>query len=792
MGAIRMCARAELRRRWRHVVALTIFVGFAGAVVLALFAGARRTDSSLARFEQSSRAANLEVDAGDATPAQIEAFRHAPGVAAVGLLRQFTMTTRGGRFLPTAGQLDDTFGKVIDRARVLDGRAADPDRADELTIGETLAEELHLHVGDRITFVTYTPDDLAIASTSPEPHGPPVSFRVVGIVRRPLDLGGRGAAGGVIVPGPAFTARYRDVIGSYAGTVVRVRTMRDADVARVASAARRIFGNQPLFSFTNLSVEGQGAQNAIDVTTVGLLVAAAVAALTTVAGIGIAISREIALSDADQPTLRAVGVRPLERVLAASAIGVPIALAGSLLAVLVASAASPFFPIGVARRAEPQPGIRIDGLALGAGFVVVALVVYAVAVLAATRSTRVGQSDTFAARPGLAARTMSQLGIAPPVAVGVRFAVDRGRGSRALPVWSSLLGASLGVLVVVAVLVFSAGLDHLVSTPAAFGWTWDSLAGDPQAMVRGPDDCSPIETRLTKLRGLAAVASICNGSVAIEKRPAQGYAIRELRGRIEPTIADGRAPTNSDEVALGADTLAAARKEVGDRVHITGPDRMQTFRVVGQAVFPSVSDPEPLADGAMFTPAGLSSLGKATQGWNMVVRYAPGADRPAVVRALRRVAGSGEFEGLQGTVPAEVDRVRQIRGLPVALAVFVSAVALTAVGFALVTAVRRRRHELAILKTLGFARGQLREVVAAHATTVGIVGLAVGIPLGLVAGRLTWEAVADELGVANDPVWPVLGLAVLVPTALIAVNVIAAVAARPAARTQPATVLRSE
>src|SRR5262249_12348882 len=155
-----------------------------------------------------------------------------------------------------------------------------------------------------------------------------------------LDLGGRGTAGGVIVPRPAVTTRYRDIIGSFGGTIVRVRTKRDADIARVASAAPRALRNQPPFSFTDLSVEGQGAENAIDVATVGLLVAAAVAALTTAVGIGIAISREVALSDADQPTLRAVGLRPLERVLAASAIGVPIALGGSLLAVLVGSAPS--------------------------------------------------------------------------------------------------------------------------------------------------------------------------------------------------------------------------------------------------------------------------------------------------------------------------------------------------------------------------------------------------------------------------------------------------------------------
>ena len=55
MRAVWMLAGSDLRRRWRSVIVLTLFVGVAGAVVLALVAGARRTESSaLARFERST------------------------------------------------------------------------------------------------------------------------------------------------------------------------------------------------------------------------------------------------------------------------------------------------------------------------------------------------------------------------------------------------------------------------------------------------------------------------------------------------------------------------------------------------------------------------------------------------------------------------------------------------------------------------------------------------------------------------------------------------------------------
>ena len=79
----------------------------------------------------------------------------------------------------------------------------------------------------------------------------------------------------------------------------------------------------------------------------------------------------------------------------------------------------------------------------------------------------------------------------------------------------------------------------------------------------------------------------------------------------------------------------------------------------------------------------------------------------------------------------------------------------------------------------------MRATVAWHAGIVAVIGLVVGIPLGLVVGRFVWAKLADELGVSADPTWPVVGVFLLVPVALLAVNLIAAFPARAAARTRP-------
>jgi ABC-type antimicrobial peptide transport system permease subunit len=118
--------------------------------------------------------------------------------------------------------------------------------------------------------------------------------------------------------------------------------------------------------------------------------------------------------------------------------------------------------------------------------------------------------------------------------------------------------------------------------------------------------------------------------------------------------------------------------------------------------------------------------------------------------------------------------------------------AAAAVAHLLVTSVRRRRRDLAILKTLGFVRRQVSATVAWQATTVVVIALAVGLPLGIAAGRWTWTFFADQLGVVPVPVIALVSVLLAIPAVIVAGNLIAAVPGRLAARTRPAEILRSE
>jgi len=233
---------------------------------------------------------------------------------------------------------------------------------------------------------------------------------------------------------------------------------------------------------------------------------------------------------------------------------------------------------------------------------------------------------------------------------------------------------------------------------------------------------------------------------------------------------------------------------VGDTVHADGPDGSHNYRVVGRAVFPRLDSPQPVANGAAMTGSGLSQILNRNNPENgspyLVVRTARGADVAAVER---RVAGLSVVDRPFGpTLPVEVDRLRRVNWLVVTLAVLLIVLALLAVGHALVTSVRRRRRDLAVLKTLGFVRRQIRGAVAWQATTLATVGLVVGVPVGVIVGALVWRQVADGLGVSTTPPIPSLAIALVIPGALIATNLLAWFPARAAARTQPAVAFRTE
>jgi putative ABC transport system permease protein len=161
-----------------------------------------------------------------------------------------------------------------------------------------------------------------------------------------------------------------------------------------------------------------------------------------------------------------------------------------------------------------------------------------------------------------------------------------------------------------------------------------------------------------------------------------------------------------------------------------------------------------------------------------------------VAELQRTFATNGQVFGPQR--PGAIVTYDKVRETPLFLAGLLAVLGAGVLVHLLVTGVRERRRELAVLKTIGFTRRQLATSVAAQATTVVAVALLIGIPLGLVVGRVTWSRFASNIGVVAGVVWPTIGIAAVAAGALLVGNLAAMLPARSAARTRAAVVLRSE
>jgi hypothetical protein len=228
---------------------------------------------------------------------------------------------------------------------------------------------------------------------------------------------------------------------------------------------------------------------------------------------------------------------------------------------------------------------------------------------------------------------------------------------------------------------------------------------------------------------------------------------------------------------------------VGDTVSVHGPSHVTSrYRIVGRGVFPAdYPIGNSLGEGAAMTWDAATQIGIGGQPSTLLVRIAPGADRAKTLARLER-----EFGAPPSGLPDAAANFGGENQLPAMISGLLVAIAAGALAQALVLAVRRRRRDLAILKTLGFDRKQVLATVAWQATTFAAIGLLIGLPIGDALGRWAWNLFAEQLGVVPQAVTPLPLLLLIVPGAILLANLVAILPARIAAKTRPAVVLRAE
>jgi ABC-type lipoprotein release transport system permease subunit len=806
MNAVWIRARAEAFGRWRALVGLGVLAGLLGAAVMAAAAGARRTDSAYQRFLTQTRAPQVTVALSSgpngldpAAVTQLPQVAEAHEFVFFGFLGRTRAGTTFTAFGDAAGQAGPApyWGASFNLPRVLSGRLADSDRPDEIVVGQAFAEKKGLTTGTTAQVQLFDP-------TTFRP-GPKYAMNVVGVVALP----------GMLPAAPDFTqilftpAFYRQNAKQYAmSPELLVRLHSEQDVAAFRRAVEALPGGVGAVSLAPGFDTRVVIEHVTHLVSLTLWMFAGLAALAGLLIIGQSVSRFTFMEAADHGVLRALGMTKDQLVVVATLKATVIGAVGAVIAIGVSVAISPLLPVGIARLAEPNPGLSMDAFVVLIGAAVLLLAVVAVAAVSARRAERTVAGVGVTAdggpieHPHAIGTVAARAGFRPSQVIGLRMAFDPGRGRSSVPVRSAFVAVVIATLAFAANAAFLASYTHWRATPRLYGWNWDAMVGG----AFGAPDVTPAFMKKF-LAHESEVDAWSAGTVTLEVPLSAGpgassvvnvWGVDPVKSggaddEVVPTVIEGVWPSASNEVALGTQTMRDLGVGIGDRITLHAAGTAAPMTVVGRAVFPELGDGQAqgLGMGAGFTWPGARRLLPDAEEKAFFVRFRPGTNAGATIARLNRTPPidgivKGSVAGTDIGIYSGVDRI------PVALGSILALAAMATLAHVLITAVNRRRRDLAILKTLGFARGQVQAAVAWQATAFAGAALVVGVPLGIAAGRWWWTLFSGRLGIVPDVVVPLAQIAVLIPAGILLANLVAAIPARIAARTRPARVLRSE
>ena len=296
----------------------------------------------------------------------------------------------------------------------------------------------------------------------------------------------------------------------------------------------------------------------------------------------------------------ALGMSPAARFAGLVLVAAPIAVGGAVLAVAGALLASPMMPIGLARRAEPDPGFAIDWSVVVAGLLGVLALVCAAAALGrlANRPQRASHRRT---RSTVASSSRGE-------SVGCRSNARHGRGLAfdrrppAIPSRSAIAGVTVAVTAVIAILTFSASLDRLLTTPDRWGYPWQLMLNFSSSEVEGAAtelaaDTQPCR-RCAMGRGVL-VRQRCAGAGRPGLMPLRGDVGFSLRSGRQPAAGRGRAGS-------GHGGQAACEHRRHGRRRSRSIVRTRAAQVVGIALFPEIDEGD-LTNGVGYFGSGFAT-----------------------------------------------------------------------------------------------------------------------------------------------------------------------------------------
>ncbi len=354
-----------------------------------------------------------------------------------------------------------------------------------------------------------------------------------------------------------------------------------------------------------------------------------------------------------------------------------------------------------------------------------------------------------------------------------------------VPIGTAYLGTVLAVAVLCGTAVFGASLSNLTATPSLYGDAYQ-LSFE---VVPGLPDPGLLPT-IERNGNVSGITRVVATQVSIEKTTVGTLAVQSLRGPVLLSTVGGSLPHGEDEIGLGAATMRQFDAHVGSllRVGVTAPSGAKhtvPFRVVSTIPLPVVDGFAGLGNGAVVTLAGYEAAvcppgsGQArrcrqavagTSLGSILARVVPGAKGQSAVTHL---LDSEQSVAVLPITPTSLINFGEAVDFPLIFGAIVAVFGAATLLHLLVVSVSRRRRETGLLKVLGFVNRQVIWAVSWQATTLAVVGIIIGVPLGLIAGRATWDAFASHLGVVPVSVVPIWLIVVLAIGVIVVANVLA-------------------
>jgi hypothetical protein len=815
-------SRSTFGAQWPGLLALTMLIALMGGLAMGAIEAARTTASSFTDFAANTHTPDLSVLDGvynpqlglnsAYNPALLRTLSRLPHVAGVESSVALNLGPINANSTPTAASEGTTGTGTVNgldfnesTVVVTQGRMLNPKRADEVVMDDATAKTLGVHLG-QVVRMGWIGNDQISNSTFSGPRVPAsqqLRMKVVGLgatqTESLFEDQDSAQALGIELFSPALTSKLLQCCSNDMLSGITVAG-GSRNVATVEREVRAVLPKGLPFIAGPSSAQQLRAARTLRPEAIALAVFGGIAALATLLVAGQMISRRIRLRVDDFEVLRALGAAPAA--IAADSLAGTIAavVVGTLLAAAMAVALSPLAPLGPI---GPLLGtaLRPDWAVVGVGLATLLIVLIGLALATTGRALPHRLARRLPqARASTAARTAASAGLPIPAVTGIRFALEPGAGRTSVPVRSAIFGAVLAVVVLVSTITFGSSLTTLIARPSLYGWNWTDAINGGAGVGDVP---GPAATKLLDRDPfVAAWTGVYFSNLSID-----GQLVPVLGGTpgatVSPAILSGQRFQAANQVVLGASTMAQLHKQIGDSVSVRGARGLTRLKIVGTATMPAIgvagSDHLEMGIGALLSyqliPAAERNIFNGTPGPNeILVTIKQNADPTKAFASLLAIGKKLQIAGNGGQVvsvqrPAEILNYQSLGTTPALLGIALAAGAVAALGMTLVASVRRRRADLALLKTLGFRRRQLAAAIAWQASVAVGIGCVLGIPLGVALGRVLWELFARGIDAVPDPIVPWGWVLLIALGAMVLANLVAAVPGRLAARTPTARLL---